>query len=87
MDYVSFELDARLDVNFIYMYPPNNEDFIIKSCSSNVVFCRVGNDLCSSGRMVATFMPMFYVAMNFDPVPNKITSYCYNLVPMANGLL
>ena len=29
--------------------------------------CREGNDLCSSGRMVATFMPMYHVAMNFDP--------------------
>ena len=33
------------------------------SCSSNVVFCLVGYDLCSSGRMVATFMPMYHVAL------------------------
>ena len=30
--------------------------------------CREGNDLCSSGRMVATFMPM---CCN-DPVPNNV---------------
>ena len=40
--------------------------------NSSVIFCRVDLDLCSSTRMVATFMPMYYVAMNFYPVPNNV---------------
>ena len=41
-------------------------NYIIKSCSNSVIFSSVGNDLCSSGRMVATFITlMSHVAMNF----------------------
>ena len=42
--------------------------YIIMSCSSNFVFCRKGNDYCRSRKMVATFMPMYFVSMIFVPV-------------------
>ena len=46
--------------------------YIIKSCSSNVVFCRMVNDYCRNGKMVTIFMPMYHVSMIFDPVENIV---------------
>ena len=50
----------------------NSINYIIKSCSSNVVFCRMVNDYCRNGKMVTIFMPMYHVSMIFDPVENIV---------------
>ena len=42
------------------------DNYIIKSCSSNVVFFRMVNDNCCNGKIVAIFMPMYYVSMTQD---------------------
>ena len=47
-------------------------DYIIKSCRINFVFCRMGNGYCRIRKMVATFMPMYFVSMILDPVEDIV---------------
>ena len=46
--------------------------YIFKSCRINFVFCRMGNGYCRIRKMVATFMPMYFVSMILDPVENIV---------------
>lgn len=50
------------------MHRMHRSNSLHMSCSSNFVFCRKGNDYCRSRKMVATFMPMYFVSMIFVPV-------------------
>ena len=47
-------------------------NYIIKSCRISSVFCRIVNAYCRSRKMVATFMPMYFVSMILDPVENIV---------------